>query len=289
VKLAHSLLWLAACVCVGAYSALAEQPREPAVFSGPQAGERLRSFEAVLVYGERAGKTVDVIQLSQNRPTMLIVVNGSNRPAARLSRILMNFAEMRGAKLFAAVVYLDGDQSAATEQLQRAVSWWKVAGPVGVSVDGADGPGGYGFNRNVNVTVLVASEGRVTANFALKQPSETDAPKILKQVVSLVGGRVPGAAETTWLSFPTAKPAGAKYRSASADVEFRSLMCDLLAARDADSAARAARSIEAYAAKQDRRRDALKNAANMMLEGRARPVTRQHPARRHLARWKQAK
>ncbi len=65
----------------------------------------------------------------------------------RLTRILMNFAEMRGDKLFAGVVYLDKDLSAAEQNLKRAVSWWKVGPPVGVSIDGAEGPGSYGLNR----------------------------------------------------------------------------------------------------------------------------------------------
>ena len=44
-------------------------------------------------------------------------------------------------------------------------------------------PGAYGLNRNVAVTVLVATDRVVSANFALVQPSlEVDAPKIFKSI-----------------------------------------------------------------------------------------------------------
>ncbi|MCH7689096.1 MAG: hypothetical protein IH899_20880 [Planctomycetes bacterium] len=173
------------------------------VFSGPQAGEKLPALKVRLAYGNEAGRTVDLVERAAGKPTLLVIVNGSNRPAARLTRILMNFAEMHEDKLFAGVVYLDSDLSAAEQKLKRAVSWWKVGPPVGISIDGAEGPGSYGLNRNVNVTVLVANTGRVTSNFALVQPSETDAAKILKDVVALAGGRVPTEAEVMFLSVPT--------------------------------------------------------------------------------------
>ena len=50
--------------------------------------------------------------------------------------------------------------------------------PIGISLDGKEGPGSYGLNREVMITVLVAKENKVTANFAILSPNETDAPKI---------------------------------------------------------------------------------------------------------------
>ena len=67
---------------------------------------------------------------------------------------------------------------------------WRV--PVGVSVDGLEGPGSYGLNRNVTLTVLVGKAGRVRANFALVQPSDADGPAafwVLKLL--LAGSRKP--------------------------------------------------------------------------------------------------
>ena len=223
-------------LCFSGIAAGAQE--ENAVFSGPQRGEELPSLKVTLVYGKDADQTVDLVKLAAGRPTLLVVVNGSNRPAARLTRILMNFAEMHQEKLFAGVVYLANDQTAAEQQLKRAVSWWKVGVRVGISIDGAEGPGSYGLNRNVNLTVVVANKGRVISNFALVQPSETDAPKIFKDVVALIGGRVPTEPEVLFLSAPTAKPPNARWRNAPSDVALRRLICNALAAHD-EKAARA--------------------------------------------------
>ncbi len=64
--------------------------------------------------------------------------------------------------------------------------------PVVYSPDGIEGPGAYGLNRNVSMTILVADKNKVTANFALVQPGvEADLPKILKAVVAVAGGEMP--------------------------------------------------------------------------------------------------
>jgi hypothetical protein len=48
------------------------------------------------------------------------------------------------------------------------------------------------LNRNVTLTILVSKDRKVTANFALVQPSvQADVPKVLQEVVAIVGGEVP--------------------------------------------------------------------------------------------------
>ena len=91
---------------------------------------------------------------------------------------------------------------------------------------------------------------------ALVQPSETDAPKILKHVVALAGGRVPNAAEVQFLSVPTHKPPNVRWRSAPADVTMRRLICAALAANDARTARAASAAVEKYVG-DDEKRQAL--------------------------------
>src|SRR5262249_22224448 len=63
--------------------------------------------------------------------------------------------------------------------------------PLGISLDGREGPGSYGLNRNVTLTILVGKNDKVTANFALVQPSiQADLPKILEAVAKVAGGPV---------------------------------------------------------------------------------------------------
>jgi hypothetical protein len=234
------------------------------------------------------GKEVDVVAEAEGKPLLVVLVNGSNRPAARLTRSLMNYAEMAGEEeLSAAVVWLDDDPTAAQQYLQRAISWWGIGPPVGISIAGAEGPGSYGLNRNVNVTVLVAHQNRVTANFAIVQPSETDAPRILKEVVQLIGGEIPSIPEAVFLSVPTRKPDNAKWHAAPQDVDFRRLVCNLLAARDETSATAAAQAIEKFVHNDPEREAQLQHIADMLSKGRTR--VERIPAAKTLRRWRAKK
>ncbi len=274
------IVWL---LCASSITA-AGQETTP-LFSGPQPGEKLPAVKVTLVYGEDGGETVNLVERAAGRPTLFVIVHRSSRPAARLTRALMNFAEMRREHLFAAVIYLDADQSAASSRLKQSVSWWQVGPPVGVSIDGAEGPGSYGLNRNVNVTVLVANQGRVVGNHALIQPSEADAAKILEEVVVLAGGRVPSEAEVMFLSAPTHQLPSAKWRIAPSDARLRELICVALAAKDDRAAQRAAGAVEAYVETDHGRRIALGSAAAVLLEGRTR--VRRGPAVKYLTRWRE--
>ena len=69
------------------------------------------------------------------------------------------------------------DKAKAEEYLTRARQSLNFIAPVGISVDGGEGPGAYGLNRNVELTILIANQNQVTANFAIVQPSVTGGPQ----------------------------------------------------------------------------------------------------------------
>ncbi len=99
---------------------------------------------------------------------------------------------LRPRVLFTGVILLDDDASNAEETIKRIRHALTDGVPTGVSIDGREGPGSYGLNRNVTLTILVGKENKVTANFALVQPSlQVDLPKILQSIVDAVGGEVP--------------------------------------------------------------------------------------------------
>ena len=280
--------WVLACILVGSFNStflLAQANETEPVFSGPQAGEPISNLEVVLAYGPNLGTRFDPVKAANGRPLMLVFVQGTNRPAARLTRVLMNFAEMHvDDGLTAAVIWLANDRSAAQRYLGQAVSWWGVGMPVGVSVDGMEGPGSYGLNRNVNVTVLIARDHLVTANFALVQPSEMDATRILGEVTKLIGGEAPTLSEVLFLSAPTRKLGDAKWQVAPKQVEFRRIICKLLAAENEEQATQAAKTIETFMGDDAERQRQLREIAGMLLKGRTRIPS--EPAAAHLRRWR---
>jgi hypothetical protein len=110
-----------------------------------------------------------------------------------------------------------------------------------ISPDGAEGPGAYGLNRNVALTVLVGKDSRVTHNFALVQPSlQADLPEILAAIVEVAGGPNPDLSK---LGVEVRQAA----RAAALPDEVATLLRRVIR-KDADDeqVARAARELEAH-------------------------------------------
>ena len=130
-------------------------------------------------------------------PVMLVFINGLTRPSVGLARVLMKYAESH-KDAHSALIFLSDDFPAMKARLARARHALPTRQVLGVSPDGKEGPGPYGLNRNVAMTVLVGKSGKTTANFALVQPSiQVDGPKIAKALHEAVGaaGKPPTAAQ----------------------------------------------------------------------------------------------
>jgi hypothetical protein len=170
------------------------------VFSGPQVGEKLPPFKAKGVFGDLADKEFDLIKRAEKKSVALIFVHARTRPAFGLTNTIMKFAATRskaGAGLESGVIFLTEDPTATADWMKKVEKYFPKGVAFGLSLEDAEGPGAYGLNRNVTLTVLVGKEGKVTANLALVQPSiQADGPKILKAIVDVTGGgKVPTIAE----------------------------------------------------------------------------------------------
>jgi hypothetical protein len=176
----------------------AAQPVE-VIFSGPQAGEAIPKLEVKGVYGDQAGKTWDLLEAKSGEPKLLIFAHNRTRPGFALTRALLTYVNKRNDdKLTGGVIFLTDDATETENWLSAVKQHFGESKrmPIVYSPDGIEGPGAYGLNRNVSMTVLVADKGKVTANFALVQPSvEADLPKILKAVVAVAGGEMPKLAD----------------------------------------------------------------------------------------------
>jgi hypothetical protein len=171
---------------------------ENTVFSGPQAGEPLPELKVRTVLEEDSQAVVDVAAPTDDAPHQLIVfVHQLTRPSIAFTRVLGEYvANLRRQGIQSAVVFLGEDATETTERMTRARHALPKKVIIGLSVDGAEGPGAYGLNRNVTLTVLVAERGRVTLNQALIDPSlPVDLPKTLRAIHRIIGGQPPDVAD----------------------------------------------------------------------------------------------
>jgi hypothetical protein len=176
----------------------AETPSEPEpVFSGPQIGETLPPLPVRGVFDKEAGKELDFVSAANGKPIVLVFVHQLDRPTVGMARALTTYTLERAKDgLTTGIVWLDSDPTEAENTLKRIRHALPRGVPIGISMDGKEGPGSYGLNRNVALTILVGNEGKVTANFALVQPSiQADLPKVFDEIVRIIGGKAPDVAQ----------------------------------------------------------------------------------------------
>jgi len=165
--------------------------------SGPQVGDKLGDFKIHAFSGPEAGKEVMFLSQIKDKPALVIFVQKITRPGLQFLRPVDDYAS-KEEKLAAHVVWLTGDKGDKEETekfLDRAKNSLKLETPVSICLDGKEGPAAYGLNDRVAITVLVAKDGKVVANFALVDPNANDAPKV-KAAVAKVLGKEPPKDET---------------------------------------------------------------------------------------------
>lgn len=164
---------------------------EETIFSGPQLGEALPTFQMKSGFGDRVGKEMDLVTAAGDNPIVIIFVHKRSRPAFGLANTVMRYCTREGGdKLTRGICFLTGDATDTQNWLGKIKNYFPKGTPVGYSAEGIEGPGSYGLNRNVELTVLVGKANKVTANFALVQPgAHVDGPKILAAIAEATGGK----------------------------------------------------------------------------------------------------
>lgn len=154
--------------------------------SGPKVGQKLTPFKVLAFSGPDEGKEVEHFKQAREQPTLLIFVHRITRPGLKFLRPIDKLAaELTTDKLHGQIVWLD-DKDKAKEYLDRAKKSLNLEIPIAISLDGKDGPAAYGLNDKVALTVLLARKNQVVANFALVDPNETDAPRVLRAIGKLI-------------------------------------------------------------------------------------------------------
>jgi hypothetical protein len=236
---------------------------EDKIFSGPQPGEKLAPFKVRGVLDPDAGKDLDFVTTAKGKPVVLVFVHDMNRQSISMVRTLTAYTKTRAKDgLTTGVVWLGDDVSEAEGTIKRIKHALTEGVPIGVSPDGREGPGSYGLNRKVTLTILVGNQDKVTANFALVQPSlQADLPKILDAVVKEVGGKAPKLD-----GIPGAMPGKKDAARKEPDPSLRDLIGPVIrlnaTPEDVDKAAKA---VEEYAAKNPAAKAEIGAIANRII------------------------
>ena len=252
-------------------------------FSGPQVGERLVPFTARGTSGDVAGKEFDLVKTADGKPTFVIFVHEVTRPSLGLTRLIMSYAATRASDgLVSGVVFLSADPTETENWMKRASNALPKDVAIGISPDGQEGPGAYGLNRNVALTVLVGKENKVTANFALVQPSiQADAPKIAKEIVEVLGGgKVPTLAEMGARGYDDTTNARMN------DPKLESLLRSLIQkTATAEQVQEAVTGIEAYVADKPAAQQRIGDTARRIIEAGKLDSYGTPPAQKQLKVW----
>jgi len=262
-------------------------PAKDPVFSGPQVGEKLPPLIVKGVFGKLKGKEIDLVERAKGNPTAIIFFHARTRPAFGMTNRVMKYAASKTKSgLTSNVVFLTDDPTETEKWVNRVNKNLPKGVTYGISLNGAEGPGSYGLNSNVTLTILVGNKGKVTGNYALVQPSlEADGPKVLKAIVDVTGGgKVPTIAQ---LSGP--RYAGRERmarRPAQNDPELTSRLRALLnkQASPAD-VKKAAVEVERYVEKNKKARLILGRITTTVVGGDRFSTYGTKPAREVLSRW----
>ena len=161
------------------------------VFSGPQAGEKLPSFQATGLAGDIKDDEVDPIELAGTKPHVLLMQDDEGvgiRGLFGMVRLLAKVNAKIDPGLHITCVFLTDDIEKTTASAARFGQTFLKTGldVLVLSKDGRDGPGAYGLNRTVSQTVILSKGGKVTHNFVFPQGSLYADPHVLGGVAELI-------------------------------------------------------------------------------------------------------
>jgi hypothetical protein len=254
---------------------------QDAQFSGPQPGERLPLLTIRLVLNEHEGEQFDPIAASPQGANVILFVHEVTRPSIALTRLVANYASRFADQgLRCTVVLLTSDPTEMQAFVQRAKHALPTNVTIGISSEGIEGPGAYGLNRKMTLTVLLGKEGRVTDNFALIQPSlAADAPRIGTAVHALMGSdHRPDLAE---MGLDATE--GTQRMN---DGSFRRLLAPVIdRAATAEQVAKAAEAVEARAAEDSQFRQRLGEATQRIVSAGVVENYGTPAARQFLLKW----
>jgi hypothetical protein len=164
---------------------------QPAVYSGPQPGETIRPFRAFVATGPGAGSEVQALADAMEGAVAIVFVHNVERSLVPLLQVVDRYAHTRKERMKTAIVFLSEDRIAMEGRVPQMAQSIRLSNPAYLSLDGAEGPGSYGLNKDCLITIVAARDGKVTANFALVQPGIADAERVIAALAETSGDPAP--------------------------------------------------------------------------------------------------
>ena len=165
--------------CLAGSPLLAQDSGDESLNSGPEAGTKLTPIPCYASDGAFAGQEFDAAAKIGSAPGALLFIHVLNRNTAPVIRGLDNLASeysIVGFRSF--TIMLGGDRTAAEAQLKRVNGSLRLANPIVLSTDGAEGPGNYALNRKCTLTLVLTKDGAVHRSVALTDTGSGDIPMI---------------------------------------------------------------------------------------------------------------
>lgn len=157
------------------------------LYSGPLPGEPIVPFEVVAATGPERDTVVDYVTRFDGAPTVYCFVHNVSRASSRTVRALDVACAARADEgLRTLFVMLGSDQDETERYGMIFPGLLDLSSHVGISVDGNEGPGAWGLDRELVLTVTVAKGDMTVASFPLLSPNETDVPRIMEAVDPLL-------------------------------------------------------------------------------------------------------
>lgn len=157
------------------------------VYSGPQPGEKITPFKVLRVKDDQA-KELDIVKETKGTTLICFVHRLSNDDRILFGLGLVDFYASRHKELTSHIVLLSDDRAKMIEMLK---GWTRgkvfTKSLLSVFTDGLEGPGSYGLNRNVAMTVLVAKGNKVVGNMVFQAPNYRDLETIMVAVAKALG------------------------------------------------------------------------------------------------------
>jgi hypothetical protein len=186
-----------------------------AVFSGPQPGEQLRGFSVTPPTRTGRDEDFDPVALAAGKPHFLMFVDDSDLQEDITAWLAVRKIHQNSRTGLAATAVILGHERATKLEFttidDNFFNFLNGIFQIGYAPEGRDGPGAYGLDRNIKMTILITdAKGKVLYNFPYRvAPVDFPDPAVMGALAKVVGEdreTVEAWINEDWLNETTRRP-----------------------------------------------------------------------------------